>query len=365
MAFNVSNLKPVQLSAEQTAQVAASLGSQDVSRRTPKVLDPNFPLWETLVNDKALIYVPNFTRTNPETGELELAVERAYIHDVRLGNSFMQVRSTQGLTDLPEVLGISGQDPLAEAEQLNWELYNEKVAVKVAQLGVSDARSDDEAMKAARRSILNEFTTKQAREFVLFPIIHIETEKSQNGMNDPRKIVTKDGKVVTKVYYYQVSMATFEKQFKTIIDTLEVGQTLGGQFYVFSYDTGKRTEELDNPKRDSGLAFTATLSAMSQIPAESRAALDDLAKDFTLEKARETVISFMLLSDEQHADIAQQAMKPVQEQLDTLRFAQGAAAAKGQSGLPAAGQGQTPEDVMASFGATEATPNVEQPTLSY
>lgn len=352
MAFNIAKIKPVQLSAEQSAKVAAQLGGQDLQRTTPKTLDPDFPLWETLVNDKALIYVPNFTRENAN-GERELLTERAFIHDIRLGNSFMRVRSTQGLNDLPEVLGISGDDPLAQAEQLNWELYNEKADIKAIQLGVADARSDDDSMKAARRALLNAFTVKQAREFITFPIIHIETEKGANGMNDPRKILKgPDGKPVTKVYYYQVSLATFEKQFKVIIDTLDLDQTLGGQFYVFSYDTGKKTEELDNPKRDSGLAFSATLSAMQAIGVEGRAALDALAVDFTLEKARETIISLMLLDDEAHEDMAQQAMKPIQEELDTIRFSQGTVVPQ-QSQVATQ---QSPEDVLAQFGTTTPAP---------
>lgn len=355
MAFNINTFKPVKLSAEQTAAVAQSLGSQDISSKTPRVLDENFPLWEVIVNDKGLVYIPNFTQE--VNGVKQLAVERAFIHDIRLGKQFMKIRSTQGLNGLPEELGISGQDPLSEAEQVNWDLYNKKAEIKGHQLGV-DPRSDDEGMKNARRALINAFTVKQAREFYTFPIIHISTEKDAQGKNDIRKILRgADGNVVFKVYYYQVSEAQFTKQFKPIMDTLEEGETLGGQFYSFSYDTGKATEMLDNPKRDSGLNFKPTMIPMKAIDEAGRKALDQYAVEFTLEKARETIISLLLLDDEQHRAIAEQAIKPVQDELDTINLGQAQAVVAAPAAAP-----QTPGDVMASFGAQDVA--VVDPSLA-
>lgn len=346
MAFNLSSLKPVKLSEEQSQMVTKAVEKQDLSKRAIKSLDEeNFPLWETLVNDKALIYIPNFTTTNPETGKIELNIESAFIYNIHFSHRYMDVRSTQGLAGLEE-MGISGSDPLEEAVQVNWELYNEKLAIKAAELGL-DARSDDTTIKSYRRTLLDNFTVRPASEYYYFPIIHIETEKDENGVHNPRAILQRDGKIVAKPYFYRISKNQFEKQFLPIIDTLEEGQTLGGQFYIFSYITGKKTEELSNPKRDSGLAFTPTLSPMSSFTEDKRKQLDALATDFTREKLREVIVSCLLLTDEQHAEIAKEAKLPVKAELETLSLMSAGASL---SSTVVTQTEATPEEVLGNFG---------------
>lgn len=351
MAISLNNLKPIQLDEAQAQALQKAVESQDVSRRTPKSMDEeNFPVFETIVNDGALVYIPNFSQgTNPKTGRKILRKEHAYIHAVSLETQYLSVRSTQNLRGLEKV-GISGEDPLTAAVQKNWDLYNILIEASAKELGVPVQDKENEALKGARRKLIDNFTVKQANEYYAFPIVVIETQII-DGAHQPRKIVLdKDKKPKFKVYWFQISERRFSTLFETAEMSMEEGDYVGGNFWHFNYDTGKPTEELKNAKMASGLAFKPVMLNFKNITEETKKMFDDAAEAFTPAKARETIIAMMLQTDEAHQVIADEAVRPVQDKLETLELAK--AATQAGASKPAVAQGA--EAQLEQFGADTA-----------
>lgn len=350
-----SIMQPVKLPADKTKAVTEALNKQDMKRKTPKSIDENFPLWETLINDAALVYIPNVTTTT-ESGQVVFDKGIAHTYAIKIGNQFLEMRSTQGLSGLDEY-GISGQDPLQEAQSVNWDLYNLKVDAKAAELQV-EPKSDLEAMKTFRRQVLDQFTVKQANLYYYFPIVEIKTNKGEDGTHDVRKIYTDgEGQISAKPYFFKVSEASYIKKFKPIEDTLMEGDTLGGKFYRFAYITGKETSELSNPKRDSGLAFTVTKLDLGENGAKIATALDAKVVEFTEEKAREVIISLMITDDAVHQDVADQAVRSVLDEIETLK-------ALANAGINQGSKAGNPEDAMRQLGGgSNGQPGDQQGSL--
>ena len=317
MAFDFSNTKPVQLNDDQAKLLEAKLQSQEKKVKRPVASDESVQVWKTPINDRALIYIPNFTRTLAD-GRVELETERAFIYPVRTSAEFLQIRDTTGLTGLSEQ-DISGNSPLREIEQENWEIYNSKNDAKAKSLGV-DPKSD--ALKEFRRELINNFSVQPSNEYLYFPIVHIETNKGADGYNssqiaDVKK--DKDGKPVLTPYLYRISKSQFDKLFATIVTTLPAGETLGGHIFQFSYITGKATADLHNPARDSGLAFNPVMINQAITP-EDQAFFDNVASGLRISHLREVVYELMLLPDAVHAEIAKDAHKRIEDELKIVRI---------------------------------------------
>lgn len=362
MTIQLSNIKPLVLNEEQAQAVNEAVKSQDISRHVAKSYDEvNYPVWSTIVNDGALVYIPDFAEKElDKNGNKVLKTEHVFQHAISLPSQFMQVRSTMNLVGL-ESVGITGNDPLQDAVSKNWDLYNLTLANQAKQLGLDPKDKENETLAQFRRDLLDKFTVKPANEYRIFPIVVIETEV-EDGVHSPRKIILDDNKMpIFKVYWFQISETRFDQMFMSIEKTMEEGDYLGGNFYHFNYDTGKKLEDLKNPRMQSGLAFKPTLINFKSDQTATRKLFDEAAKEFTPAKARETVIAATLLPDEIHKQIADEAILPVQEKLDTLE-----AMSLVNAGATAKPDASSAEQTLENFGGNttaDASKQLETKTL--
>lgn len=360
MAFDFSKVESVKLNDQQAKELENKLQNQEKRVSRPLAKDENLEVWKTPINDRALIYIPNFTRINAD-GVPELATERAFIYSIRTASEYLQLRDTTGLSGLTEV-GISGNDPLREVEQENWEIYNAKVEAQAKKLNI-DKKS--ESLKDFRSEILNNFSVKPSNEYYYFPIVHLVTSKDAQGHSSVQldDVIQKDGRPVMKPYLYRISKAQFDKMFATIVSTLPKGETLGGRLYQFSYITGKATSELKNPARDSGLAFTPNLM-QSTLDEGTKKALDSVAEFMTLDYLRENVYELMLLPDAVHAEVAKDAHARIEQELNLIRL-QAVTESTSNQNLITGGQdagGTAVESLMKNLGAGTSVENTETGT---
>lgn len=353
MAFDFSKVESVKLDDQQAKELESKLQNQEKKVSRPLAKDENLEMWKTPINDRALIYIPNFTRMDAD-GNPELATERAFIYAVRTASEYLQLRDTTGLSGLTEA-GISGNDPLREVEQENWEIYNAKVDAQAKKLNI-DKKS--ESLKDFRAEVLNSFSVKPSNEYYYFPIVHLVTSKDAQGYSSVQveDVINKDGKPVMKPYLYRISKAQFDKMFATIVSTLPKGETLGGRLYQFSYITGKATSELKNPARDSGLAFTPNLM-QNPLDEGTKQALDSIAEFMTLDYLRDNVYELMLLPDAVHAEVAKDAHARIEQELNLIRIQSVTDSTPDQAQITSGGDagGTAVDNLMQNLGAG-ATP---------
>ena len=363
MAFDFSKAKPILLDDNQAKALEAKLHTQENRVSRPVATEDSIKLWKTPINDRALVYIPNFTRVD-EAGNTVFDAERAFVYPIRTNSEYLQLRDTTGLTGLNDQ-GISGNSPLREIEQENWEIYNAKLNAQASKLGV-DPKSD--SLKDFRSSLLSNFSVKPSNEYLYFPIIHIETSKAQDGNSSVQltDALKKDGQPVLTPYVFRISKRQFDKLFANIASTLAVGDTLGGHLYQFSYITGKATSDLKEPARDSGLAFVPT---MMQTPLDdaTKASMDAIADFIKVENLRNKVYELMLLPDEVHAEIAKEAHARIEDELKLVRLQATAIETSEDNAQLGAGQVQgtdqsttAVDNIMANLGAGQ--PTQEQPT---
>ena len=353
MAFDFSKVESVKLDDQQAKELESKLQNQEKKVSRPLAKDENLEMWKTPINDRALIYIPNFTRMDAD-GNPELATERAFIYAVRTASEYLQLRDTTGLSGLTEA-GISGNDPLREVEQENWEIYNAKVDAQAKKLNI-DKKS--ESLKDFRAEVLNNFSVKPSNEYYYFPIVHLVTSKDAQGHSSVQleDVINKDGKPVMKPYLYRISKAQFDKMFATIVSTLPKGETLGGRLYQFSYITGKATSELKNPARDSGLAFTPNLM-QNALDEGTKQALDSVAEFMTLDYLRDNVYELMLLPDAVHTEVAKDAHARIEQELNLIRLQSVTDSTPDQAQITSGGDagGTAVDNLMQNLGAG-ATP---------
>lgn len=350
--MDFSKLKPVKLDEKNAETLENKLRNQVTRVVVPTSVDDVISMWRTPVNDRALVYIPNFTRKNAD-GEPELDTEKAFIHSVRTASGYRQMRATTGLTGLSEV-GISGDDPLHEVEQKNWEIYNFRLDRKAAKLN-ADKGSD--ALQETRRNLLNDFSVRPANEYYYFPIIKIETEmEAGKDTHSTRKIVKgEDGKPSVEVYLFRISANWYQTKLLSLLDSMPEGATLAGQLYNFSYITGKKTADLKNPSRDSGLAFNPVImNGMADSLDEGALKwLDDQASKFTPQFLRENVYDLMLLPDDVHQELADEAMDVIKNEYDSMKM-QESAEEIGGGDTAEIGEGTAAEKAMAQLGSGSA-----------
>lgn len=354
MAFDFSKAKPISLDDNQAKALEAKLHTQENRVSRPVATEEGINFWKTPINDRALIYIPNFTRVDEE-GNTVFDAERAFVYPIRTNSEYLQIRDTTGLTGLNEQ-GISGNSPLREIEQENWEIYNAKVTAQASKLGV-DPKSD--SLKDFRSGVLSNFSVKPSNEYLYFPIIHVETAKAQDGSSSVQlsDALKKDGQPVLTPYVFRISKRQFDKLFANIASTLAVGDTLGGHLYQFSYITGKATSELKEPARDSGLAFVPTMM-QTTLDDATKANMDAIANFIKVENLRNKVYELMLLPDEVHAEIAKEAHARIEDELKLVRLQATAIEASADNAQLGAGQAQgvdqsatAVDNIMANLGA--------------
>ncbi|MEC2463569.1 hypothetical protein P9X10_01460 [Bacillus cereus] len=360
--MNISKLQPIKVdSAEQLQAIENAVKTQTISTSVPRVFDDNFPIFRFEANNKHLIYIPNFYVTDAD-GNKELLKETAYVHSVTNGRSFAQYRSTHGLKGL-EKWGISGNSPLMAGSQECWELYNIKYKQIAEQLGIDPNDDKGEVLKPKRIDLLNARTIKDPDTRYFFPIVVFETEKDpKTGLNSFDWVlhdVEGVGQIPKyEIFWMEVSENAWTNNWAKLSDSLKKGDCIAGKLLSLNYHFSDDPSKEKNLRRDSGKNLKINIRPSEPEDAQLFAYLDEQAKEWTPEKAREVIIACALLTDEQQQEIVDEAMQETRMELNTLKNLATKAVEGGQVTQQIETQGQDASNVLASFGGVAETKEI-------
>lgn len=319
------------------AQAVSGVATQVISKGTPRTDDPKFPVFETPVNQDILVYIPRVSVVEGENGE-EMRTLRSWLHDIRNGKQYMQLRSIKGLTaDMSPAyaeLGYDGECPLDEATKEEWELYNIKYPQAVAAAGLS-MEDSDELLKPIRTRVLDERTIRNAEEYITFPVCIIPRKES-NKPNE--KMFPADNALEgVKVVFVTWKYSRYEKSLLSELEVLaDAPSHPAGQYFLwkFTYDAkGKQHNARDSAKeaKYSVIQQAAPLAKLNEIREE----LEEMAKEFTPEKAAEVIVCNQFWYKE---DLQAEVDKFMQKTRMMLRQAQSSSDAPSLNpGAPAGG----------------------------
>ena len=361
--MNISKLKPIQLESEdQFKAVENAVKTQSISTSVPRVFDENFPIFRFEANNKHLVYVPNFFEVD-EDGNKQLVRETAYVHSVTNGRAFSQYRSTQGLKGLEEY-GISGNSPLMTATQECWELYNIKYKKVAEQLGVDPNDDKGEVLKPKRIELLNQRAIKDPDVKYYFPIVVFETEKdAKTGLNSFDWITHEVEGVGTlpkyKIFWMEVSENSWKNIWAKLADSMDTGDCVAGKLLSLNYNFTDDPSKEKNLRRDSGKNLQINIRQIKPQDVEFFAYLDEQAKDWTKQKARDTIIACALLTDEQQQEIVDEAMAETRLELNMLKNVQ-AGLTGGATKQIETEQNKSPEELLGGFGGVATETKTEE-----
>ena len=347
-----SRPKPKTFSPEETQSLKATFQNQSTTIVRPKSYDENFPAFDTPVNQKILVYVPNH-RVQDANGMDMLVCDRYAAHPYTRGREYGYVRCTNGVHS--PSLGLDGTCPLCDAASDIWKLYNLKYEQIAIQKGIAkDSEEAKEGLKSERTKLLNERAVKEAGIFYTFPIVVIACEEKDGQLTTiPKK--NEQGQISGKVYWYTTSEKNWIEKWMGALDTAPGSEDttltcFAGQWAILDYTYQSKNGEYN--KRDSARALTVKYKKMSDDYKPWEAHFDEITKDWTPEKAWNTLVNNAIRSMDEMKEVADELLTPVRQEIGLLEIGTNQAAAAlgtAQTSAPALG---TADAALQAFGAT-------------
>lgn len=318
----LGKMKPKAFTAEQLEAVKVESTQQTENPVVEKSADPkNFPVFDIPVNSKVLIYVPNHTVIDAETGIEDLRMDKPLIHTVINGKRYQKIRCIRGLS---EDTGYSGVCPLCDGESDPWSLANEQVKEKCRVRGLDPNDSDNESVKAIKRECYTKRVIKAPVQSYTFPIVVIETDP-----NDFKQILLEeDGTPKHKVMWYTISKSSYEKKWLKALEGMEDEPTHpGGNCFILNYTYESKSGEYN--KMDSARELQVVPKKIKGFT-EYMEMFDKESEDWDVAKAIETIFDNMYYEEEDIEDEANKILAGTREKLAIYESAAlGAPAATG------------------------------------
>lgn len=274
--------------ASKLGQMIAASQGQKVIKGVQKTKDPDFPVFGTPVDKDILIYIPRTNITSDENGET-MGVLHSVIHDYKEGRQFGSLRCIKGLdNEVFSELGYDGECPLCKALNECWALYNQYVDLKAKQLNLkknADGTYDDpeELLKPYKEQYRKEMAINQPTEYVTFPIVVIPKAPAAAK---PAEGWEKEA----KAYWLHWRRERYEEKILKQLDSLDEnpGHPAGLIWLAkYTYDT-------KGAKADPMLAAKNATYSICQNQSKFEDVMrkgEELAREFTIQKAVETVIA--------------------------------------------------------------------------
>lgn len=312
---------------------------QEVSRGAKLTDDPNFPVFQTPVNEDILVYIPRVNCVSTENGEI-MQVLNSHIHDYKKGQSFGRMRCISGLTgnEMFDALGYDGSCPACEAVSECWELYNKKLAAEAKKLGIDPQNDPTNVLKTVRTTLISEMDMKGAEEYVTFPIVIIPQKSKMMPADDADKNLKCVFVIWRKKRYEDTILAALEGLRNN------PGHPAGLFWYwKFTYNTeGKQPTAMLAAKNAKYSVITDSADLQYLVPAcEAR------AKDFTVVKAAEVIVANQFM----YKDDMVEEVNKIMTKTRTFNDLTSSMEATG----PALGEGTSP---LASFGNAAPTAQI-------
>lgn len=322
----------------------AGAENQVISAGTPKSDDPNFPVFRTPLEKDLIVYFPKVCVQNVDGKEVYNPLY-SHAHSVRKGaKQYLTYRCISGLSGgAYESLGYDGSCPFCDGIATCWELYNEKMARKAAELGIDLNNDANDSMKPFRTDFLNEMVIKRAEEYVTFPIVII---------SDTGAIPQSLEAATLEAQYVTMRRDTFEQKIMEPLTKQAVPiPHPGGMFFkwCYTYDTkGKQANVRDAAKNAQYLPIVDMGGVTALQPfvqaAEAKAA------GFTNTQAAAVVIMNQFY---EKADLEKEADLILADTNRTLSVLKGSAPTAAAA-LPAGGTTATIEQTLSAFGVPTA-----------
>lgn len=340
--------KPRKFSEEDMARFGEQSTKQTRENITPKTVDPEkFQMFEVPVQGKKLVYVPNFFDEieDEEDGGVKkvLRTDRGAYHATRYRSSFPKYRCTSGISGIE---GFDGSCPLCNTSPDNWDLYNLLYKDVADSKGLDlDSKEAVEALAEDRKKLLSEMAVKGKNIELTFPVIDIELEPGTlNPVVDP-----KTNSLKGQVMWYHIAESTFEDKWMSAVQVFDASeQTPAGKWFIldFTYDAKNNKPT----KMQSARALKVIHKPMGDKIAPFEEYFNQLAKEWTPSKARETIFANMPYDVESLQVLADEIMTSTRDKILIYKQAQGV------SDVPSITTSNTssPESIAASFGAAPA-----------
>lgn len=344
--------KKKELSAEERQAITQASAKQTGELSSPKTYDSNFPLFDTPVNQKVLIYIPNHVVTM-EDGSVQLRKDAFAAHDVRLGKAYQSIRCSGDVVN--NALGLDGSCPVCNAMSECWDLFNMQFSELAKSRGLDpEAPETKEALKEDMKKLLDERAIKKADKWFTFPIVVIDCE---DGKTTPKRDA--EGKISGTPMFYSVRETTYLDKWESAFDALDDDEgsedkNPAGRWAIlnFTYTPKSGTHN----KRDSARNLKVTFKSM---PAEYNAwekYFNELTEEWTPEKAQDVLVRNAIRNMEEMEVATEEVMKATRDALAIYNLKK----TGGNASVPAL-EDSSAENALAGFGATQVTETPVQP----
>lgn len=339
-------------SKESFENVSQASHNQTGKRVTVRSTDPvNFPVFETPINQKVLVYVPNHRVTNAEGAE-EMRMDKGAFHAVISGGQYMSLRCYSGIFNEDE--GYDGSCPLCDTQNDIWELYRKEYASIAKAKGIDPDNDPEDLLKPVRQELTKNMVVKAPEVWYTFPIVVIECEE---GTTNPK--VGEDGKLKFQPMWYSIRESTYIDKWAKAFETMADSPTHpAGNWFVLNFTYTPKSGKHD--KMGSARALQVGCKQMSADYIQWADYFNKLTEEWDAFKAQETVIANQYYDLEDVKKIADEAMKPVRQKLEIFELKEqgitgGTAVAPTNAQQALAGFGSVTEQ-SADGGAVPATP---------
>ena len=341
----------------EMAQAFINAGRQIATNKAPKTYDTAFPVFEVPINEKKLVYIPNYTQLDPN-GNIELRADRYTAHTLKDGNMFLKARCIAGSVN--SVYGHDGTCPLCNAIPVFYDYTRLKMDNLAEQRGLEKGtEATREALKEDYRKDKDTHAIRKQVPYITFPICIIDAEIPERGAVKPR--INAEGKFDYQVMWYTVSVKSYEEKWIKNLESVqgddedEVLTCPAGLFAVldYTYDTKGKDATRSESARSLNVIYKNLPKSCADIEDMMVDAMDKAAEDWTPVQAQQTVVDSVVRDMADLQNIADTLANPVR---DKLAMAQSMANATAQ--LPPT----SADNTLANFGVN-VSDGAEVPTV--
>lgn len=350
---------PKKLSEEAQAAITSASALQTGKPVRLKSYDADFPVFDTPVNQKILVYIPNHTVQSPD-GTIDLRMDKFAAHPVIDGRTYGNVRCSQGVV-APDI-GLDGSCPLCDSMQEAWTLYNYEYQDIAKSKGI-DPKSPEaqDLLKQDRIDLVNSMVIKQAEVWYTFPIVVIDCEEKDGQLTTtPKKDA--EGRIKGTPMWYSIREKTYKDKWLAGFDALdsdgdsEVPNSPAGLWAILNFTYPSSSGKHD--KMGSAKALKVTFKPMNGY-GEWANYFDQLTTEWTPAKAQEVVVLDVVRDMDEMKEARDTLIQPVRDKIARfelgMAYAGNPAQSTGDSGVANANA------VLESFGGS---PQEGQPPQS-
>lgn len=290
------NFTPINMDAETFEKLANVAQEQSVGKRELSN-DKNFPVYASPVNEKHLVYVPNFV-VNEGTELEDVRKDRSFAHQVIDGKAFHSIRCTNGIR-IEGSVDFDGNCPICEGTAPCWDRLHFEYEAQCRMKGLSPENQEDEEVKNVYRTCKDKMVIRSAEEFWTFPIVLVDTVTTPDGQISPK--TNAEGNLTGTTYWYRIRKTTYEKRWKKALSSMMPSvKHPAGKWFLLDYTYDAKGGE--HNKRDSANNLQITnvqVVGAYEYLKNYESMFDEQSAEFTPQKSMQTIYANMWVSKDE------------------------------------------------------------------